>query len=185
MAGFGRRGKVLFSAAGPGGARLDTAGKVIANSKTGGISMVYQWKGAACIKADAQQAGQVCEQLEQTGGLTAKRLLDASRPEDAPLHDEFEWNDSEAAEKYREQQARHIINSLTIVVEEKPVTRAFVNIRVAGPAYESINVIVQQQDKYAALLDQCKKELQAFLKKYNSIKELAPVADAAKKLIGA
>lgn len=185
MAGFGRRGKVLFGAAGPGGARLDTAGKVIANSKTGGISMVYQWKGAACIKADAQQAGQVCEQLEQTGGLTAKRLLDASRPEDAPLHDEFEWNDSEAAEKYREQQARHIINSLTIVVEEKPVTRAFVNIRAAGPAYESINVIVKQEDKYAALLDQCKKELQAFFKKYNSIKELAPVADAAKKLIGA
>lgn len=147
--------------------------------------MVYQWKGAACIKADAQQAGQVCEQLEKTGGLTAKRLLDASRPEDAPLHDEFEWNDGEAAEKHREQQARHIINSLTIVVEEKPVTRAFVNIRVAGPAYESINVIVQQEDKYAALLDQCKKELQAFLKKYNSIKELAPVADAAKKLIGA
>lgn len=147
--------------------------------------MVYQWKGAACIKADAQQAGLVCEQLEKTGGLTAKRLLDASRPADAPLHDEFEWNDSKAAENYREQQARHIINSLTIVVEEQPVTRAFVNIRATGHAYESINVIVQQEDKYAALLDQCKKELQAFLKKYNSIKELAPVADAAKNFISA
>lgn len=147
--------------------------------------MVYQWKGAACIKADAQQAGQVCEQLEQTGGLTAKRLLDASRPADAPLHNEFEWNDSEAAEKYREQQARHIINSLTIVVEEQPITRAFVNIRAAGPSYESIGIVVQQQDKYAALLAQCKKELQAFFKKYNSVKELAPVADAAKNLIGA
>lgn len=147
--------------------------------------MVYQWKGAACIKADAQQAGLVCEQLEQTGGLTAKRLLDASRPQDAPLHDEFEWNDTEAAEKYREQQARHIINSLTIVVDEQLVTRAFVNIRTVGSSYESISIIVQQEDKYAALLDQCKKELQAFLKKYNSIKELAPIADAAKKFVGA
>lgn len=147
--------------------------------------MVYQWKGAACIKADAQQAGLVCEQLEQTGGLTAKRLLDASRPVDAPLHDEFEWNDSEAAEKYREQQARHIINSLTIVVEEQPVTRAFVNIRAAGPAYESINVIVKQEDKYAALLAQCKKDLQAFLQKYNQIRELAPIAEAAKSVINA
>lgn len=147
--------------------------------------MVYQWKGAACIKVDAQQAGLVCEQLEQTGGLTAKRLLDASRPQDAPLHDEFEWNDTEAAEKYREQQARHIINSLTIVVDEQPVTRAFVNIRTVGSSYESISIIVQKEDKYAALLDQCKKELQAFLKKYNSIKELAPIADAAKKIVGA
>lgn len=58
-------------------------------------------------------------------------------------------------------------------------------IRAEGPAYESINVIVQQEDKYAALLDQCKKELQTFLKKYNSIKELAPIADAAKNFIGA
>lgn len=147
--------------------------------------MVYQWKGAACIKADAQQAGLVCEQLEQTGGLTAKRLLDASRPADAPLHDEFEWNDTEAAEKYREQQARHIINSLTIVVEEQPVTRAFLNIRAAGSSYESVQAIVQQEDKYAALLAQCKKDLQAFLQKYNQIKELAPIAEAAKTVINA
>lgn len=147
--------------------------------------MTYQWKSASYIKADAQQAGQVCEQLERSGGLTAKRLLDASRPVDAPLHGEFEWNDTEAAEKYRESQARHIISCLTVVAEEQPVTRAFLNIRAAGSSYESVQAIVQQEDKYAALLAQCKKDLQAFLQKYNQIRELAPIAEAAKTVINA
>ena len=55
--------------------------------------MVYKWKDAARIKSDAQTAGEICEKLEKNGGLTAKRLVDESRPEDAPLHKEFEWND--------------------------------------------------------------------------------------------
>jgi hypothetical protein len=64
-------------------------------------SMVYKWKDAARLKTDAQTAGEICEKLEKNGGLTAKRLADESRPEDAPLHKEFEWNDATAAEAYR------------------------------------------------------------------------------------
>lgn len=147
--------------------------------------MTYQWKSASYIKADAQQAGKVCEQLERSGGLTAKRLLDVSRPVDAPLHGKFEWNDTEAAEKYRESQARHIISCLAVVTEEQPITRAFLNIRAAGSSYGSVQAIVQQEGKYAALLAQCKKDLQAFLQKYNQIRELAPIVEAAKPIINA
>ena len=70
--------------------------------------MVYEFKPCSYIKASAQVAGEMCEQLSKTGGLTPKRLVDANRAEDAPLHGEFEWNDTVAAEAYREGQAAHI-----------------------------------------------------------------------------
>lgn len=63
--------------------------------------MVYEWKEAAQIKADAQKAGEMLENLEKTVGITPKNLVEANRDESAPLHNEFEWNDTKAAEKYR------------------------------------------------------------------------------------
>ena len=143
--------------------------------------MVYQWKKASYIKADANVAGQMCEQLEQTVGLTAKSLLDANRPKEAPLHGEFEWDDSKAAEQYREQQARHIINCLCVKPErndQEPV-RAFFTI--SQPSYENISVILQSAEKHSSLLDLALKELNAFKAKYNTLTQLEPVFDAIDK----
>lgn len=143
--------------------------------------MVYQWKKASHIKTDANIAGQMCEQLEKTVGLTAKNLLDANRPENAPLHGEFEWDDSKAAEQYRESQARHIINCLCIMPEQadqEPV-RAFFTI--SQPTYESLPVILQSTEKHGGLLDLALRELNAFKAKYNTLSQLKPVFEAIDK----
>ena len=143
---------------------------------------MYSFKKGSFIKADANVAGAMCEQLEKTIGLTPKNLLDANRAEDAPLHSCFEWNDGEAAEKYREQQARHIINCLCLKTEQKEAepVRAFFNIEKT--VYESTGVIIQQEDKRAALLRQALRELEAFQRKYNTLKELQPVFDAVEQI---
>ena len=146
--------------------------------------MVYQWKKASYIKADANIAGQMCEQLERTVGLTAKNLLNANRPESAPLHNEFEWDDSKAAEQYREQQARHIINCLCVQPEEvdqEPV-RAF--FAISKPSYESISVILQSTEKHTSLLDLALRELKAFQAKYSTLSQLEPVFEAIKTVSG-
>lgn len=80
--------------------------------------MVYEWKEAAQIKADAQKAGEMLENLEKTVGLTPKNLVEASRDESAPLHNEFEWNDTKAAEKYRETQAGYCYNQRMSPISE-------------------------------------------------------------------
>lgn len=138
--------------------------------------MVYQWKPAARIKCDAQVAGEFCESLERTIGLTAKNLLDASRDEDAPLHSEFEWNDTVAAEAYREVQAMNIIRMICIAPEkeEKEPTRAFFKISVPR-TYEGTHIILKNADKRSALLDVALKELEAFRRKYAMLSELAHV----------
>lgn len=145
--------------------------------------MTYQWKSASRIKADAQTAGEICEQLESTVGLTAKTLLDASRPEDAPLHDEFEWNDSIAAERYREDQARHLIRSLCVAPDssDSPTIRAFFTVS-SDSTYENIQRIITIPKKRNSLLEMALSEFKAFEAKYNSIVELEPVFNAFQTL---
>lgn len=140
--------------------------------------MVYKFRKGSYIKADAQAAGEMCEQLEARGKLTAEELLNANRAEDAPLHDSFEWDDSVAAESWRMQQARHIINSLEIVTENREPVRAFFSIIRSEPNYRHIDTILQRQDDTEALLKMALSELQAFQKKYSQLMELAAVFSA-------
>lgn len=139
--------------------------------------MVYQWKKSAYIKADANVAGKMCEELENTVGLTAETMLEANRAESAPLHNVFEWDDEIAAEEYRLQQARHIINCLCIRQDDakKEPIRAFFRIETTSSNYESLDVIIRQEDKYAALLRAAENELKAFRKKYTALKELEEI----------
>ena len=139
--------------------------------------MVFQWKQGARIKADAQQAGILCSKLETEGRLTAKALLDESRAEGSPLHDEFEWNDGIAAEKYRENQARHIINCLVTVHESASPTRSFFNIECKTAEYRSVTAIMQNQ-----LLSLALRELDAFKQKFSSLSELAAVFAAIEEI---
>ena len=137
----------------------------------------YSWKGASRIKANAQKAGELCEQLENTVGLTAKNLLNASRNPDDVLYNEFEWDDEIAAENYRESQARHIINSLIVVPAEKvendtTATRAFYCLKEdCMKSYKSIQSIIQRPDLTEQLLSQAEKELEAFENKYKSLQD--------------
>jgi len=145
--------------------------------------MVYKWKPGSHHKVSAQIAGEVCKSLEEEGRLTAADLVEESRPEDAPLHEEFEWDDSIAAEEYRKQQARVLIATVVEVVSPEIVpTRAFFNIVHQEANYESINVIIQDEDKRKALLNKAIRELRAFEIKYSTLLELCDVFDAIDKL---
>lgn len=143
--------------------------------------MVYEWKAGSRVKADAQIAGEMCQMLESEGRLSAKNLLDLNRPEDAPLHGEFEWNDTIAAESWREHQARHIINSLVICQENSEPVRSFFKIENAGNTYESIRTILHSQYSTELLFASALKELQAVQRKYSAIQQLAKVWDAIEK----
>ena len=142
--------------------------------------MTYKWKTFYC-KTSAAVAGAVCEELDRTVGLTPENLVNASRPEDAPLHQEFEWNDELAAEEYRKTQARLLISNLSIVIEEQkqePV-RAFFSLQHGfkknSGMYESTITILGDEEKRARLLEKAKKEMLAFKNKYEMLTELAEV----------
>jgi hypothetical protein len=54
------------------------------------------------------------EIIEHNGGeITPKLIVEAARGPDSPLHAAFEWDDSKAAECWRERCARDILVSST------------------------------------------------------------------------
>lgn len=140
----------------------------------------YEFKQGSHIKADPNAAGRMCEELEAKGNLTAKSFLDANRPENAPCHNCFNWNDSEAAELYREGQARHIISCLCIKREDpkQEQQRQFFKIEYESPRYQSVNVILRSPDSTEALFKTALNELAAFQRKYSALKKLARVFEA-------
>ena len=142
---------------------------------------VFGWKEGSHIRADAQKAGELCDKLRETKGLTPQTLLDASRKEGTVLHDEFEWDDTVAGEKYRLDQSAHIIRSIIIVQkteeEEEPdeeyvPVRAFFPVSETKGNYESIHVIAKNDDMQRRLLDNCLSELKAFQRKYAALKDV-------------
>ena len=68
------------------------------------------------LPVPAQTAGEELDRIEaRDGGITPKAVVEESRPEDAPLHPCFEWDNEVAAELYREDQARNIIRTVRVV----------------------------------------------------------------------
>lgn len=137
--------------------------------------MVYKFKSGSFIKADAQVAGEMCERLAGEGRLTAKELVNENRPKSAPLHGAFEWRNNVAAELYREQQARHIMNCLLIVKEDAEPVRALFNIERSEAEYKHIDAILANEDDTRKLLDTALRELTWFREKYAQLSELAAV----------
>ena len=145
----------------------------------------YKWKTGSKFNVKAEVAGKVFEELEQTVGLNAQNLVDASRSEDAPMHKAFEWNDAKAGEEWRKQQARVYINHLEIVVdsenEDVPVTRAFVQYK-KDENYENIITVLSDPVKSNSFFEMGMKMLKDFKKRYGEVKEFAKVIAEIDKL---
>lgn len=137
--------------------------------------MVYRWKIQGLHKADPQVAAEVMYDLSVQGKLTGHDLVEVSRPEDAPLHCEFEWDDAVAAEKYREKQARNMIQHLVVEKNEangeagEYPKRVFFNIQSEGPEYRPIEAIMTTPDSVVSLRQQCLRDLINFKLKYQSV----------------
>ena len=108
--------------------------------------------------------------------------MDISRPESAPLHDEFDWNDASAAEKFREHQARNIINALVVQTEstQTEVRNFFIVQKEAG--YQSVDILMEKEDTRLKLLEQALRELEWFERKYSRLNELGGVFAAIEGL---
>lgn len=141
----------------------------------------YVWKTKGLFKTDANKAGQVFEELENTIGLTAENIVNVSREENAPLHKEFEWDNDIAAEEWRKRQAQNMIGNLSIVVsetkfEEVEPIRAFFSTELHR--YENIQTIMTDVSKKLTLMQKAVRELQAFKKKYAMLSELSKLFEA-------
>lgn len=150
-------------------------------------AFVYEYRVKGLVKAPAQVAGEIMEQLEQSeAGLSPASLLDASRDENAPLHGEFEWRDDVAAEQYRLTQAGGIIRNvyrITVETQGKAPVRAFVSTGERQQAYVSIATALTNEKWRENLLESAKRDMQSFTAKYRNLDELSEVLTAMQKAV--
>lgn len=146
------------------------------------MSKHYAWRPGAHVKIDAQAAGEEMEAVRKrhNGRLEPELLLDAARSTRSPLHDHFEWDDESAAEKYRVEQAGHLIRSLTVDVsnsnlETKPM-RAFVSVEIEGDRhYTSIETALSSDALRAQVLERAWRELRSWQERHAELLEFARV----------
>lgn len=151
-------------------------------------AFTYEFKLSGLVKAPAQKVGELFEKLQNSPeGLSPSTVLNASRKKGSLLHDDFEWNDGVAAEKYRLQQARFIIQNITIVQEttdqeERLVhkDRAFVSTPGQVGAYVSLHNALTNDEWRNHLLKCAKDEMETFCAKYARLTELASVIEQMK-----
>lgn len=146
----------------------------------------YKYKFDGLHKVSADIAGRICQELnESEGGLTPQKLVDVSRDINHPLHGEFEWDDSIAAEAYRVTQAKQLIRDITIVrdEEEKKSDRGFVITPGGNHVYVPLHDALNNQTWKENLLSAAKRDMIAFIAKYRRLQELANVIEPMETLL--
>ena len=148
--------------------------------------MAVSWVKGSRFKTDPNVAKAVMDQLSAEGRLSPAELVEVSRPVDAPLHNEFEWDDKVAAQLWREKTGQIMIASIVIVPdkeEEAQPVRAFFNIERGTHEYIPTEIIYSDEAKRARLLDIAKRELLSFKVKYKTLTELAGVMNAIDEVL--
>lgn len=123
---------------------------------------------------------------EDNGVLTAKAVVDESRPEDAVLHPVFEWDDHVAGEKWREHEARELIRSVVVVSDdESERAPVFINtVRVVDGgvvrSYEPAQTVVRDKQMLESSLALLRHQVGGLLDTIRSIERMA--TDDARKV---
>lgn len=119
---------------------------------------------------------------DQRGELTPGAVVEAARPDDHPLHGQFEWDDSVAGAAFRCVQAAQMIRSVKIIVErqagsdEEHKVRAWLPARYAGdsdatPGSYLPTTAIEAPESRAFLLRQMRREAEAFRRRYSHLSE--------------
>ena len=157
--------------------------------------MVYRYKSGSRLKGNAQEVGEAIEAIADDQGVAdPSSVVDAARDSGSVLHTQFEWNNRKAGDKYREDQAGHLLRCILI---ERPdnedendpaTTRAYRVVNVASEnssdsedtirGYVTTHRAMNEPLLRAQVLEDAKRELKAFRNKYAELKELVHIFEA-------
>lgn len=143
---------------------------------------------------DAQAYGAFLTKLQAEGDgvLLTANIVEAAKPEESPIHKEFEWDDSYAADLYRMEQARRLARNIVRVElvdgEEKRI-RAFVNVDFSEDdspgnktAYIDIETVARSPRMREQIIKRALAELVRWKKQYAGYQELEEIFGLIEKV---
>lgn len=151
--------------------------------------MVYKYRyrtGHGFRGVDAETVGNAVEgmMVARGGRLAPADVVEESEPEEAPLHQCFTWDDTEAARKCREDEARRVISSYVVVRTDDAgrEQEEIANVSVQRPydkegaGYMSARAAMQDPKLRARILEMAKSVLDGWQARYGHLSELAEAA---------
>lgn len=138
--------------------------------------MVYKtkraWAAGFRASVSPEIAGEQFDRLASEGRLNAEEVVKENTPVDAPLHNEFEWNNDKAAELFRKRQARDLMSHLVFVnvdePEQKP-QKCYFKIDTSTNNYEPIQEIVKSVDKTKLLIQTAYRDMISYQNKFAGV----------------
>lgn len=153
-------------------------------------AVVYRFKpGSRLPTSDAQFVGEYLDRLATASGgqLSAARIVAEAKISTSPLHGFFTWDDAVAANRWREHEARHLLNCITVVVKQEKSdkeqeVRAYHVVRSSEPeederpvrAYIPISRVANNPAMADQVIEQAKADLRIWKDRYEKFKVLIP-----------
>jgi len=147
-------------------------------------------------KLTEQQQTELREILHKNANpvLQVKQVVERARNPKSSLHSCFEWDDAKCGEQWRLEQARELIRFSIIVIENPnkemnigKITPTHVSEFVSlrrdrirpGGGYRVLKDVLQDAELRSELLEQALEEFKLWKNKYQRLKELSAIFEAA------
>lgn len=139
--------------------------------------MKYKYSWTRGYAVDAQVVGEIVEKLPQR---TADELLKAASSSRSPLHSQFEWDDTRAAQQYRLVQARVMISSLRVEVVslDHKVQQVTAFVRNADRTGSYVPTLEADADDLSDAELRCWQQMKAFRERWKGLGFARAVIDA-------
>ena len=137
------------------------------------------------VKADVV-AAELHRIHSSAGEVTAPAVVEAARPDKAPLHPAFEWDDQTAAEEYRLHQARTMIRVVHLVTTENDGSGTKIEVdhgpvmtfcpsqdRKTPGSYHPTVAVIERPDLYAVALQHLQARVSSALEAVSSLRDAA------------
>jgi hypothetical protein len=149
------------------------------------MTAAYNLRDGFALNGNKDEIGARLDELaDEKGNLTPEDVLEDAEDESSPLHDCFEWDDTEAAHQYRLQQARYVIRAFEVVYKDKEddeiVVVKFVNTgdRTNSEPYRDVFKLMSDKQHRERYVRMVLRKLKVLRMRYRNIKELADIFDA-------
>lgn len=183
---YGRRGMAWRGAVRDGGARHGRHGSARQGAARRGEAGTGRKNSKRSVNMSNNKILGIKKELEQIrkthkGFLRPEDVVEYARNQNTELHGMFCWDDTEAAHKYRVQQAGYLIRSIKVQIRPNPKQEKIVTVReyVSLPAergaggYRQINEVLTDDDLRLQFIESVQAEFAAFREKLKAISEIA------------
>lgn len=153
------------------------------------VTIEYVWTGNLSATVNPNTVGRTVTAVAKRNGVCRPDdLVEVATPPDSEMHPLFNWDDAAAAHQHRLDQARRVIRSIRVVSEEVVETApTFVHVSLVhddGVTNGYMPFASATEEQQAQVLRSALGQLRGLQRRYESLRELAPIWTALDDIDG-